>query len=312
MPSTPAAAVTAAPSARGSEAAAPYANIGPPTRRPLVSRTGLRMTGHRIFAAFLRRDWQRARSYRTAYVLQFFAIFFHLALYFFLGQLFDRSSISTDPALARGYFTFYFLGSIMLQFVGFALSVYSTNLAKEQMAGSLEALLATPPPPALLLSAGIGYDLLFTIAAEFVAIVTALLFFGLDVPFRALAIVVSVIAWVATMVIFGAAGLALAAFTMMFKRGVSTPIDFLTTGLGLACGIYYPVDVLPGSIQFVSKLLPLTWSVNVIRDALLHDRIDLGLLALLIATGALTVPIGVRFFMAGLDQAKRQGSLGQF
>jgi ABC-2 type transport system permease protein len=285
--------------------------IQPEMAAGVVNRAS--MIGPRIFVAFLRRDWLKARSYRASYVLQFAAIFFHLTLYYFLGKLFDRSSISNDPALSQGYFAFYFVGSIMMQFVSFALSVFSTNLANEQTAGSLEALLATPPSAALLLSAGIGYQFLLTLATQVVALLTAVLFFDLNLRVQSVASAAAIVlAWLATLVIFGSAGLGLAAFTIVYKRGVSMPIDFLMTGLGLACGIYYPIDILPGALQFISKLLPLTWSLTAIRDAVLHNQIDLGLLGLLIACGALAAPIGVRIFTLGLNRARQQGSLGQF
>ena len=46
------------------------------------------------FAAFLRRDWALAKSYRLSFVLELFGTFFSLALFFYLSKLIDGSEIA--------------------------------------------------------------------------------------------------------------------------------------------------------------------------------------------------------------------------
>jgi ABC-2 type transport system permease protein len=80
----------------------------------------------------------------------------------------------------------------------------------------------------------------------------------------------------------------------------------------LVSGVYYPTSVLPGWLQALSVLSPATYVIEGMRRALL-DGADLAALwplvwpALLV--GALSIPIGLRAFIAAERYAKRTGRL---
>jgi len=79
--------------------------------------------------------------------------------------------------------------------------------------------------------------------------------------------------------------------------------------------VFFPSAQLPGSVQWVSNLLPITWSLKVVRGALLRGQtvadLRTELVRLLILTAVL-LPAGLYFSRIAIRRAKREGSLVQY
>jgi ABC-2 type transport system permease protein len=109
-------------------------------------------------------------------------------------------------------------------------------------------------------------------------------------------------------------GILSASFIIYFKRG--DPINFLLSGATMLFGsVFFPVEQLPDWIQGVSKVVPLAWSLRVVRGSLLQGQTfaELGD-ALLILTGLTIVllPSGLWASRFAIRKAKREGSLIQY
>jgi ABC-2 type transport system permease protein len=108
-------------------------------------------------------------------------------------------------------------------------------------------------------------------------------------------------------------GILSASFVIVFKRGdpVSWAIDALTF---LVAGIFYPVEVLPATLQPVASLLPATHALRALRRSLLQGAgpaelaSELGLLAFFAALLLLLSGFSLRI---ALKKATRDGTLGQ-
>lgn len=90
-------------------------------------------------------------------------------------------------------------------------------------------------------------------------------------------------------------------------------IGFIAHGLLLVVsGIYYPVEVLPGWMQALSKISPATYALDGIRGAILEGE-GLssmgGVLWPLAVIGAVCIPLGLWVFHRGEVYAKRHGKL---
>ena len=80
----------------------------------------------------------------------------------------------------------------------------------------------------------------------------------------------------------------------------------------LVSGVYYPVEVLPGWMQYISQLSPVTYALEGSRAALLEGAGVgqlWGSIWPLIIMGAVFVPLGLLIFRAGERYAKRTGKL---
>jgi hypothetical protein len=62
----------------------------------------------------------------------------------------------------------------------------------------------------------------------------------------------------------------------------------------------------------VAEALPITWSVHVIRSALLTNHIDALRLAGVVGAVAVGLPLALVLFRRALDRARRDGSLAHY
>lgn len=90
--------------------------------------------------------------------------------------------------------------------------------------------------------------------------------FGL--PLRHVNAVAVALVFVLSLLAFSSTGIMSATFTLVFKR--RDPLLWLFgSGSWLLGGVLYPIDVLPASLQHLSRLLPITHAAEGMRAALL-------------------------------------------
>ena len=109
-------------------------------------------------------------------------------------------------------------------------------------------------------------------------------------------------------------GILSASFILYFKRG--DPINFVISGATTFLGnVFFPVEQLPEWIRPASDYMPITWSLRVVRGALLEGKSlsDLSgdLLSLTLLTAVL-LPAGLIASRYAIRRAKREGSLIQY
>src|SRR6202007_455304 len=90
---------------------------------------------------------------------------------------------------------------------------------------------------------------------------------------------------IASILAFAGLGILSASYQILFKRG--NPAKWIVLGISsLFGGMMYPVSVLPGPLQTVARLIPMTYSLEGMRAALLEgagwNRISSSILALLV------------------------------
>jgi len=107
-------------------------------------------------------------------------------------------------------------------------------------------------------------------------------------------------------------GIASAAFPLMWTEKGLQMAYIVQAVVLLVSGVYYPVSVLPAWMQVLSTISPATYVIRGMRSALM-DGADLASLwpevwpALVV--GLLSIPLGLRLFVAVERYAKRTGRL---
>lgn len=264
-----------------------------------------------LIAAFIRRDWHMARSYRLAFVLQFVGSLFSLLLVYYLSRFMGPSISAQSAQLRDGYFAFASLGLILLSLVMTALNIFGRQLRTEQQTGTFEALLTTPTPPWLILVGGCCYELLFATVAAVVTLVLAIAVFGLRIRFAVAPDAIAFLAILASVGIFSALGILYAAVVVVFKGGTAV-MNLLTGGMALVGGVYYPTSVFPGPIRVLAQAFPMAQSANVVRETFLFGELPLAQLGFLWAYAVALVPLAFWLFNRAVRRARRQGTLGQY
>ncbi|HUC36561.1 MAG TPA: ABC transporter permease [Acidimicrobiales bacterium] len=263
-----------------------------------------------VLAAFVRRDWGIAWSYRFPFVLGLGQGFATVGFLYFLSRLVGGRIVSSSGGLHGGYFAFSVLGTMLLGFFSVTLTAFAQRLRADQTAGTLEVLFTMPPRPALSVLGSASYQLLYSTIANLVSLLLAVavgLRFSAAAPGALLAIADIGVSFA----LFSAVGIAFAAFVMVFKRG-ETLTAIGTSALVLVGGVYYPVSLMPHALRLVAEILPFTWALEILRSSLLSSSLPLARFGELCGATILAIPVALWLFSAALDRARRTGTLGQY
>ena len=266
---------------------------------------------HRALA-FLRRDWRLQLSYRFSFLLQFFGIFFNLLVFYFLSKLVGNSAAPNLKPYGGNYFAFVLIGLAFSGYFGVGLNSFAANLREAQTTGTLEAMLMTPTRLSTVIMSSSIYDYGFVTFQVFVYLALGGLLFGvqLDKGNTPAALVVLVL----TIIAMTSLGIIAASFIMVLKRG--DPVTLLISSLAILLGgVYYPVQLMPQWLQQLSRLLPITYSLDAMRRALLNNASFQEIMPDIIALaifGIVLVPVSLLIFRYAVHRAKVDGSLAHF
>src|SRR5512136_532052 len=101
-----------------------------------------------------------------------------------------------------------------------------------------------------------------------------------------------------------------AVLPLLFPERGSQMTHVIIALLLLVSGVYYPVEVLPGWLQALSRLSPATYVLYGVRDSLVQGAPTLTPYVWpLLVIGGLTLPAGMRIFYWAEQYAKRTGKL---
>lgn len=266
----------------------------------------------RVAVAFFRRGLQEALSYRAAFAFRLVTAAFSLASFFFLARFIDLGRSPLMERYGGDYLSFGLVGLIVLNLQYTAVSVYPQTIRQAQVAGTLEAMLATPTPGWLVLVCSPLYRFATAFLWGAVMLVVGGLFFGVrlgqaNVASLAVTVPLCVLAF-ASLGFFGAAA------TMLLRR--PDPISFALSGVStLAGGVFYPTQILPGWLQAAGKALPITHALELVRRATFTgasvQELGTPLLGLALFC-AVSLPLGLAAFAWTIRRARRDGSLTHY
>ena len=268
--------------------------------------------GLRIALAFLKRDWLIESSYRISFLLQFIGIFFSVTMFYFISILFDKSATAYLTRYNTDYFSFVLIGIAFSSYFGVGLSSFSRSLREAQTTGTLEAILTTSVKTSTLIFSSSLWEYLFTTFKVIIYLLIGVLF--LRVRFENANYFSALVILILSIVSFSSLGIIAASFIMVLKRG--DPVTWIVSSISsLLGGVYYPVNVLPGALQWLAKLIPITYTLDAVRLALLQGYSIPMLLSQIIALSifcVLLIPISILAFRYGLQRAKIEGSLTHY
>ncbi|MCQ8187539.1 ABC transporter permease [Streptomyces rugosispiralis] len=251
-----------------------------PLLTPPRARTGWRMLPARVVAMCVV-ELQKLRHDRTELYTR--AVQPALWLLIF-GETFTR--IKAIPTGGTPYID-YLAPGIIAQSAMFIAIFYGIQIIWERDAGILTKLLVTPTPRAALITGkAFASGVKALIQAVVVIAIAALLGVALTWnPLRLLGVAVAVILGSAffSCLSMTIAGIVLTRDRLMgIGQAITMPLFFGSNAL-------YPVALMPGWLQAVSKANPLSYQVDALRGLLLgtphHLALDYGVLALAAAAG---------------------------
>ncbi|TDI13908.1 MAG: ABC transporter permease, partial [Acidobacteria bacterium] len=112
--------------------------------------------------AFFCRDLQHEVSYRVNFLFQFAGSFFFVTTWFFISRSLAAAFQPPDELPGVSYFAFVLVGFAFFQYLQSTLNSFSSKIRQEQLTGTLEAMLVTPTPAALVILGSALWDYLMT------------------------------------------------------------------------------------------------------------------------------------------------------
>ena len=259
--------------------------------------------------AFLKRDFLSDVSYRIAFVMQLGGMFMSVAAFFFVGKMIDPKTEGLDGIAP---FPWMLIGLAFQLYFSQALYSFSSKVRNEQVLGTLEAMLVSPTPTALVIFASAAWDFAFGALRVIVYLLFAVFVFDVHLYGNSLPALTAGV--ILTLLSSAGIGILSASFILYFKRG--DPINFLLSGTTMFFGnVFFPVKQMPASVRWISDFMPISWSVGIVRGALLQGKpwaeLQTPIVRLLVLTLVL-LPAGLFFSKFAIQKAKREGSLVQY
>ena len=266
----------------------------------------------RVMLAFIRRELSALGGYRGAFIIRMLGLVMAVASLVFLSRFVGAAANPHLTSYGSNYLGFMVLGVLGAEFQQVGVSGLSQRIRTSQMMGTLEAELATPAPPWMVLGAPPMYEFGVAALRSAAYLAGASLLLGLDLTranWATLALAVPLI-----IAAFSGLGLLAAGTTMLVRR--LNPVAMVIGSLSFfLSGVLYPVSVLPGWLRAIGRLLPLTHTLAVLRGALLVGDSPAALadsFGALIVFAGLLAPVGVAVFAFALRRARIDGSLSHY
>jgi ABC-2 type transport system permease protein len=255
----------------------------------------------------VRRDWLTFASYRTQLVSTVVGLVTSLALYHFISKLVQVETFPTP----EDYFAFVVVGMVIIQILQSTLGVAQT-LRSELVAGTFERLVLSPFGALRAMIAMMIFPFVMGLFTSAILLVLAAVLFGIDLRLGTIGLAVP-LAMLGTGV-FTAFGMLMAASTLVFKRTASG-LGFVLTLITLSSGLFFPIALLPGWLQWISEVQPFTATVDLLRNVLVGTPLSEPALVELAKLGGFLVtmiPLSVLALSAALRHGQRTGTIIEY
>lgn len=264
-----------------------------------------------VLRSFIRRDFLISTSYRLAFLFDLAGLVFAAAGFFLISKMVGGQGAEVLRNYQGSYMSFVIIGLAFSGYMTTGLYAFTGALHTEQYLGTLERLFLLSPAAEWQTVLALGsYAFISGTVRVFGYLLAGALLFGVD--FSNLNPWAGLITVFLSVTVYMGLGAGSAGFTILFKRG--NPLDFVITGLmTFFGGIYFPVELLPGTLRWISNLVPMTHSLYALRMSLLngYSTVQLGRTFLILtAFAVICMGGGILFLKEAIRRAKINGSLG--
>jgi ABC-2 type transport system permease protein len=265
----------------------------------------------RVPWAFLVRDFRDESSYKVGFLFRVASAMINVAIYYFIASAFGSAAAPYLSSYGGNYFAFVLIGVAFSEYLAIGIGAIGDSVRQGQTTGTLELMLLSPTRLVVtLLSASLWSYMFATLRVVVYLIVGVALgmrFEQANVPFALLSLVVAIVS-------FNALGLFSASVIILMKRGDPLGWALRVSSLVLG-GVYYPVAVLPGWLEVVGQLLPLTHALELLRRSLLLGEGFAELWGELVILSGLTLvllPLALLACHLAIRVARTDGSLSHY
>lgn len=255
--------------------------------------------------AVVRRDAIVYLSYRNRLWSQVVTAFLGLVLFYYVSRLVNVRRFPDPDA----YFAYVVTGLAILPTLTATLATLPQNLRGELLARTFERVVVSPLGPAAAIAAMTVFPVMAAGCLGAVILLLAATLFGLDLTWTSLPLAVPVVGL--SVLAFLPFSLLVSTVVLLVKQAGSLG-SLIVIGLSLAGGVYYPVDLMPSWIGWVSDVQPFTPSLQLLRHLVVGAPMDGSpwrAVATLIGFSVVFTPIALVGLRRGIDVCRRRGTL---
>ena len=259
-------------------------------------------------AGILQRDARLFLSYRARFASQLLSGFFSLVLFYYVSRVVG-SRVFPSP---DDYFAFAVVGLVVMGVLISTLSTLPIMLRQELVAGTLERLVVSPFGAVAAIAAMAWFPFALALFNGALLVGVAALVFGMPVEWHTAALAAPV----------GALGaLAFAPFALLVAGAVilvkqaGMGVGFLVSGISLVGGFFFPVALLPGWIEWTSKVQPFTPALNLLRHLLVGTPLaepEWQAVVKLVGFAAVLLPLALLILRKAIRLAQRRGTIIEY
>ncbi len=266
----------------------------------------------RKLLVFFQRDLAIENSYRVAFVFQLFETLFAVTSFYYLSHFVESPELTKALPAGNTYFAFALVGVAFLDYMSVSMNTFDETIDAARRNGTLEAMLVTDTSVPVILSGSAVFPFVMSALRTAVYLIWGLALFGF--PGGNANWLGAIVVLAASILAFAGLGILSAGYLLIFMRG--NPAKWLLLGLsGVLGGMMYPVSVLPHWLQNISRLLPVTYSLEGLRAAILNGA-GMGELwhsiRVLLLFAAVLLPVSSVVFSWALRRTKTTGTLSHF
>ena len=254
------------------------------------------------------RDFLLFKSYPTRFAAHVFAIFLSVSLFYYVSRLVTGRGFGGSD----DYFAFVVVGLVTLEVLTATLSITPLTVRGELVAGTFERVATSALGPVGGIAAMMFFPTLLALIGSTLTLLLAALVFGLDVDWPA--VLLALPTAVAGAIAFLPFALLLCAAVLRVKQAGSGAA-FLVSGLSIAGGAMFPIALLPGWLEWISEVQPLTPALELMRWEIVGDRMSeaaVAAMAKLVGFGILFVPVGLLILRSAVRSCQERGTLMEY
>jgi ABC-2 type transport system permease protein len=248
------------------------------------------------------------------FVASFGQVFLIIMMMTLASLMFAPADVSANRvSLGTGLVMY---GFVLFIFLSDTLWTIGYNIRREQKQGTLEQLYLSPAPKSASLVSRVTVTLIWTGLLSLTSIWLVSTVVG-RVPVNNLPLGLIILA-LSLSGTFGL-GFAFAALTLRVRETAQTLANLFQFSFIVLCAPFFPFSALPGSVQLISRLIPLSYSVDAFRSTLLGypagfpELTSIEVELVIVTTFGLLMPgLGFWLYRREEDRARRSGSLSEY
>jgi ABC-2 type transport system permease protein len=261
--------------------------------------------------AFIRRDFLIESGYKMNFLIRIVESIMILVFFYFVSGLITSGSEGLRR-FGGHYFSFALIGLAFARYFDLTLRMFSDSIRQAQVSGCLEAMLSSQTNCVAIVLMSSLYSIISGAVQLLVIFVAGVCVFGADlgqmnIPATLLVVFLSIM-------LFIALGVLSAAAIVWLKKG--DPITWIIGGAGsIIGGAYFPISVMPPSLQKLSLLIPIRYSLDALRLTMLRGysltMVAKPLLTLTVIV-VILLPASLALFAATIQKGRKEGTLVEY